>query len=121
LGSDDQVRPPDGTPLVHRRHSEDDEARAFDELTIQLTRKKEKCLGICVSCPKSTGFPLIVDIVEGSLAFLDGKLVKGDRIVSVNDQDMSGATPEKAAAALRAAFTFASPTINFKVRRLRKP
>ncbi|CAG0913191.1 unnamed protein product [Notodromas monacha] len=108
--------------LIHRRHADDDNSNCFEELTFQLSKRKEKSLGLCVAASKSLkGLPIITEILDGSLAFLDGKLVKGDRIMAINGVDLTDVKPEKAALSLRTAFTFASPTMTFKVRRLRKP
>ncbi|TGZ59374.1 hypothetical protein CRM22_009123 [Opisthorchis felineus] len=91
------------------------------ELTVELVKKAGKGLGLCVadryppgpSCAEKEGSDnqtphvsygvVITEVIRGSLAAADGRLLVKDQILSVNDEDVSNSTSEVVGALLRVA------------------
>ncbi|OON17307.1 PDZ/DHR/GLGF domain protein [Opisthorchis viverrini] len=87
------------------------------ELTVELVKKAGKGLGLCVAdryppdlsytegsenqTPHSSYGVVITEVIRGSLAAADGRLLVKDQILSVNDEDVSTSTSELVGALLR--------------------
>lgn len=65
-----------------------------------LARHLFKWLLVCVHCRNGTGV-FISDVVKGGAAELDGRLMQGDQILSVDGDDMRQASQETVAAILK--------------------
>jgi len=82
-------------------HREDDEI--YETLEVELLKKRERGLGLSIVGKKSGPGVFISEVVKGGAADLDGRLVQGDQIISVNGQDLKNATQEEAAPVLKMA------------------
>ena len=82
-------------------HREDDEI--YETLDVELHKKRERGLGLSIVGKKSGPGVYISEVVKGGAADLDGRLVQGDQIISVNGQDLKNATQEEAAPVLKMA------------------
>ncbi|XP_054277487.1 multiple PDZ domain protein-like isoform X4 [Macrosteles quadrilineatus] len=79
------------------------EEELMDIMEIELTKKPGKGLGLSIVGRKNGPGIFISDVVQGSTAGTDGRLMKGDQILSVNGQDLKNSTQEEAAAVLKTA------------------
>lgn len=62
----------------------------------------EKMSFVCLSvCPRSGSGVFISEVVRGGAAELDGRLMQGDQILSVNGDDARHASQEAVAAILK--------------------
>ncbi|KAI5644712.1 PDZ domain (Also known as DHR or GLGF) domain-containing protein [Phthorimaea operculella] len=73
----------------------------YDEVEVELTRKSGKVLGLTVVAPQQGDGIYLGDILPGSPAEVDGRLQKGDFLVSIDGQDLQAADFITAAAALK--------------------
>ena len=64
-------------------------------------KKPGKGLGISIVGRRNDTGVFISDIVKGGVAEADGRLMQGDQILTVNGEDLKGATQEEAAALLK--------------------
>lgn len=64
-------------------------------------KKPGKGLGISIVGRRNDTGVFISDIVKGGVAEADGHLMQGDQILSVNGEDLRGASQEEAAALLK--------------------
>ncbi|GAA50358.1 multiple PDZ domain protein [Clonorchis sinensis] len=103
------------------------------EVTVELIKKAGKGLGLCVAdryppdpsytekqgsdnqTPHVSYGVVITEVIRGSLAAADGRLLVKDQILSVNDEDVSNSTSELVGALLR----LAPQKVVIKVGRLR--
>uniref|UniRef100_A0A2K6F920 PATJ crumbs cell polarity complex component n=1 Tax=Propithecus coquereli TaxID=379532 RepID=A0A2K6F920_PROCO len=85
-----------------------DEAHYRDEenleiFPVDLQKKAGRGLGLSIVGKRNGSGVFISDIVKGGAADLDGRLIQGDQILSVNGEDMRNASQETVAAILKCA------------------
>ncbi|XP_063871690.1 multiple PDZ domain protein-like isoform X15 [Scylla paramamosain] len=89
--------------VVYREEGTQKEEDLYDIITVQLTKKSGKGLGLSIVGRKNGPGVFISDVVPGGVAESDGRLMQGDQILEVNDKDLRQATQEQAAAILKCA------------------
>nr|XP_027207926.1 multiple PDZ domain protein-like isoform X8 [Penaeus vannamei] len=89
--------------VVYREEGSQKEEDLYDIITVQLTKKSGKGLGLSIVGRKNGPGVFISDVVPGGVAESDGRLMQGDQILEVNDKDLRQATQEQAAAILKCA------------------
>ena len=82
-------------------HREDDEI--YEQMDVELVKKRDRGLGLSIVGKKSGPGVFISEVVKGGAADLDGRLVQGDQIISVNGHDLKNASQEEAAPVLKMA------------------
>ncbi|XKL59691.1 hypothetical protein PGB90_000707 [Kerria lacca] len=87
----------------------------LDVIEVELMKKPGKGLGLSIVGRKNGNGIFISDIVPGGAAGVDGRLMKGDQILSVMGQDLKNATQEEAAAVLK----LATGKVSIKLGRLK--
>ncbi|XP_046745237.1 uncharacterized protein LOC124410699 isoform X2 [Diprion similis] len=70
------------------------EEKAPDEFDVELPKKSGKGVGLCLTGFKSGKGAFVSDMLPGGSALESGKIAKGDRVVSVNGQDVREAPVE---------------------------
>ena len=80
-------------------HREDDEI--YEQMDVELVKKRDRGLGLSIVGKKSGPGVFISEVVKGGAADLDGRLVQGDQIISVNGNDLRSASQEEAAPVLK--------------------
>ncbi|XP_034149618.1 inaD-like protein isoform X2 [Esox lucius] len=85
-----------------------DEAQYRDEenldvFPVELQKKAGRGLGLSIVGKRNGTGVFISDVVKGGAAELDGRLMQGDQILSVNGEDMRQASQETVAAILKCA------------------
>uniref|UniRef100_A0A2K5Z6V7 PATJ crumbs cell polarity complex component n=1 Tax=Mandrillus leucophaeus TaxID=9568 RepID=A0A2K5Z6V7_MANLE len=85
-----------------------DEAHYRDEenleiFPVDLQKKAGRGLGLSIVGKRNGSGVFISDIVKGGAADLDGRLIQGDQILSVNGEDMRNASQETVATILKCA------------------
>ncbi|KAM8787816.1 inaD-like protein isoform 2-T4 [Rhynchonycteris naso] len=85
-----------------------DEAHYRDEenleiFPVDLQKKAGRGLGLSIVGKRNGNGVFISDIVKGGAADLDGRLIQGDQILSVNGEDMRNASQETVATILKCA------------------
>ncbi|XP_031731163.1 inaD-like protein isoform X2 [Anarrhichthys ocellatus] len=85
-----------------------DEAQYRDEenldlLKLELQKRSGRGLGLSIVGKRSGSGVFISEVVRGGAAELDGRLMQGDQILSVNGDDMRHASQETVAAILKCA------------------
>ncbi|XP_013421809.1 multiple PDZ domain protein isoform X2 [Lingula anatina] len=93
--------PPVVTMLVYRDDAQLREEDLYDIFTIDLLKKPGRGLGISIVGKRNDVGVYISDIVKGGVAEADGRLMQGDQILSVNDDNMRNATQDHAATVLK--------------------
>uniref|UniRef100_A0A3B3D5A3 PATJ crumbs cell polarity complex component n=1 Tax=Oryzias melastigma TaxID=30732 RepID=A0A3B3D5A3_ORYME len=83
-----------------------DEAQYRDEenldvFKVELQKRSGRGLGLSIVGKRSGSGVFISEVVKGSAAELDGRLMQGDQILSVNGEDTRHASQEAAAAILK--------------------
>ncbi|XP_062437748.1 inaD-like protein isoform X2 [Rhea pennata] len=83
-----------------------DEAHYKDEenleiFHIDIQKKTGRGLGLSIAGKRNGSGVFISDIVKGGAADLDGRLIQGDQILSVNGEDMRNASQETVATILK--------------------
>ncbi|KAM9503499.1 LOW QUALITY PROTEIN: inaD-like protein [Salvelinus alpinus] len=83
-----------------------DEARYRDQeyldvFSVELQKKAGRGLGLSIVGKRNGTGVFISDVVKGGAAELDGRLMQGDQIISVNGDDMRSASQETVAAILK--------------------
>ncbi|CAH2058322.1 unnamed protein product, partial [Iphiclides podalirius] len=73
----------------------------YEEVEVELARKGGRALGICCRAPPNGPGLYINELLSGSPAEVDGRLQKGDLLLSVDGKDLSGADLLTAATALK--------------------
>lgn len=73
----------------------------YTTIEVDLVKKPGKGLGISVLAKKSKKGVYISDIISGGAADLDGRLTKGDLLISVNGHNVENASGEEAGAILK--------------------
>ncbi|XP_072199796.1 inaD-like protein isoform X1 [Excalfactoria chinensis] len=85
-----------------------DEAHYKDEENLEIfhvdiQKKTGRGLGLSIAGKRNGSGVFISDIVKGGAADLDGRLIQGDQILSVNGEDMRNASQETVATTLKCA------------------
>ncbi|XP_009700078.1 PREDICTED: inaD-like protein, partial [Cariama cristata] len=85
-----------------------DEAHYKDEENLEIfyvdiQKKMGRGLGLSIAGKRNGSGVFISDIVKGGAADLDGRLIQGDQILSVNGEDMRNASQETVATILKCA------------------
>ncbi|XP_062869408.1 inaD-like protein isoform X2 [Trichomycterus rosablanca] len=85
-----------------------DEAQYRDEenldvFTVELQKKSGRGLGLSIVGKRNGTGVFISDVVKGGAADVDGRLMQGDQILSVDGEDMRRASQETVAAVLKCA------------------
>lgn len=85
-----------------------DEAQFSDEqnltlFSVELQKKSGRGLGLSIVGKRSGSGVFISEVVKGGAAELDGRLMQGDQILSVNGDDTRAASQETVAAVLKCA------------------
>nr|XP_015837296.1 PREDICTED: inaD-like protein isoform X2 [Tribolium castaneum] len=73
----------------------------FTKLDVELTKKPGKGMGLSVIARKSGKGVYIGDIINGGTADVDGRIMKGDLLVSVNGQSVENSSRDEAGAILK--------------------
>ncbi|KAL4640297.1 multiple PDZ domain protein-like [Arapaima gigas] len=73
----------------------------WDIVMLELDREPEKALGLRISGKRGKTGVFVTDIIEGGLAETDGRLRKGDQILSVNGVDVRTTAEESVIALLK--------------------
>ncbi|KAE8746965.1 hypothetical protein FOCC_FOCC006385 [Frankliniella occidentalis] len=89
--------------IVYRDEAVEKEEDIYESIEVELTKKSGKGLGLSLVVRKDGKGVYISDLVHGGAAEADGRLMKGDMILSVNGQDLKSASQEEAAAVLKTA------------------
>uniref|UniRef100_UPI00398EF694 multiple PDZ domain protein isoform X10 n=1 Tax=Pristiophorus japonicus TaxID=55135 RepID=UPI00398EF694 len=100
---------------VYRDEGHYKEEDMYDLLTVELQKKPGKGLGLSIVGKRNDTGVFVSDIVKGGIVDLDGRLVQGDQILSVNGEDVRSATQETVAAMLKCA----QGTVRLEVGRLK--
>ncbi|XP_036208779.1 inaD-like protein isoform X4 [Myotis myotis] len=82
-------------------HYRDEENLEF--FPVDLQKKAGRGLGLSIVGKRNGNGVFISDIVKGGAADLDGRLIRGDQILSVNGEDMRNASQETVATVLKCA------------------
>uniref|UniRef100_A0AAZ3RIK4 InaD-like protein n=1 Tax=Oncorhynchus tshawytscha TaxID=74940 RepID=A0AAZ3RIK4_ONCTS len=93
-----------------------DEAQYRDEenldvFSVELQKKAGRGLGLSIVGKRNGTGVFISDVVKGGAAELDGRLMQGDQILSVDGDDMRQASQETVAAILKMSHVIANSTI----------
>lgn len=87
--------------VVYREDQLTKEEDIYDIFTVELVKKPGKGLGLSIVGKRNDVGVYISDIVRGGVSEADGRLMQGDQILAVNDEDMRRATQDHAAAVLK--------------------
>ncbi|KAG2463666.1 INADL protein, partial [Polypterus senegalus] len=87
---------------VFRDEARFKEEENLDILFVELHKKPGRGLGLSIAGKRRNGTGVFIsDIVRGGAADQDGRLMQGDQILAVNDEDMRSASQETVAAILK--------------------
>uniref|UniRef100_A0AAR2LW58 Multiple PDZ domain crumbs cell polarity complex component n=1 Tax=Pygocentrus nattereri TaxID=42514 RepID=A0AAR2LW58_PYGNA len=86
---------------VFRDEGQYKEEELWDVLTVELQKKPGQSLGLSIVGRRNDTGVFVSDIVKGGVVESDGRLMQGDQILSVNDEDVRSATQESVAALLK--------------------
>uniref|UniRef100_A0A4W3JXR9 Multiple PDZ domain protein n=1 Tax=Callorhinchus milii TaxID=7868 RepID=A0A4W3JXR9_CALMI len=100
---------------VYRDDGHYKEEDMYNLLTVELQKKPGKGLGLSIVGKRNDTGVFVSDIVKGGIVDLDGRLVQGDQILSVNGEEVRNATQETVAAMLKCA----QGTVRLEVGRLK--
>ncbi|XP_050311280.1 inaD-like protein isoform X2 [Anthonomus grandis grandis] len=75
----------------------------FTPLEVDFVKKPGKGIGLSISSRQSGKGVYVADIIAGTPAELDGRIAKGDILITVNGQNIENATSEEAGAILKTA------------------
>lgn len=93
--------PPLVPMIVFRVESDAASSETWQELVIDLEKKKDQGLGLSIVGRKNDRGVFISDIVIGGTAFRDGRLMRGDRLLAVDGTDVVNASKDDVAPLLR--------------------
>ncbi|XP_041133960.1 inaD-like protein [Polyodon spathula] len=88
---------------VYRDESQYKDEENLDVFLLELHKKTGRGLGLSIVGKRNGTGVFISDVVRGGAADLDGRLMQGDQILSVNGEDMRTASQETVAAILKCA------------------
>ncbi|XP_008433965.1 multiple PDZ domain protein isoform X13 [Poecilia reticulata] len=86
---------------VYRDEAQYKEEELWDSFTVELQKKPGQGLGLSIVGRRNDTGVFVSDIVKGGLVDVDGRLMQGDQILSVNGEDVRSATQEAVAALLK--------------------
>ncbi|XP_043941477.1 inaD-like protein [Protopterus annectens] len=88
---------------VYRDESQYKDEENLDLISVDLQKKSGRGLGLSIVGKRNGTGVFISDIVKGGAADLDGRLMQGDQILSVNGEDLRSASQETVATVLKCA------------------
>ncbi|MGH0144717.1 UNVERIFIED_CONTAM: hypothetical protein FKN15_043770 [Acipenser sinensis] len=86
---------------VYRDEAQYKDEENLDVFLLELHKKTGRGLGLSIVGKRNGTGVFISDVVKGGAADLDGRLMQGDQILSVNGEDMRTASQETVAAILK--------------------
>ncbi|KAM9243826.1 inaD-like protein isoform 2-T2 [Dugong dugon] len=89
--------------VVYRDEAHYRDEENLDIFPVELQKKVGRGLGLSIVGKRNGSGVFISDIVKGGAADLDGRLIQGDQILSVNGEDMRNASQETVATVLKCA------------------
>ncbi|XP_023586137.1 inaD-like protein [Trichechus manatus latirostris] len=89
--------------VVYRDEAHYRDEENLDIFPVDLQKKVGRGLGLSIVGKRNGSGVFISDIVKGGAADLDGRLIQGDQILSVNGEDMRNASQETVATVLKCA------------------
>uniref|UniRef100_A0A6I8MYU8 PATJ crumbs cell polarity complex component n=1 Tax=Ornithorhynchus anatinus TaxID=9258 RepID=A0A6I8MYU8_ORNAN len=89
--------------VVYRDEAHYKDEENLDIFPVDLQKKAGRGLGLSIVGKRNGNGVFISDIVKGGAADLDGRLIQGDQILSVNGEDVRGASQEMVATVLKCA------------------
>ncbi|XP_049735386.1 inaD-like protein isoform X1 [Elephas maximus indicus] len=89
--------------VVYRDEAHYRDEENLDTFPVDLQKKAGRGLGLSIVGKRNGSGVFISDIVKGGAADLDGRLIQGDQILSVNGEDMRNASQETVATVLKCA------------------
>ncbi|XP_052574864.1 inaD-like protein isoform X3 [Peromyscus californicus insignis] len=87
--------------VVYRDETQYRDEENLEVFLVDLQKKTGRGLGLSIVGKRSGNGVFISDIVKGGAAALDGRLIQGDQILSVNGEDMRHASQETVATILK--------------------
>ncbi|XP_052032768.1 inaD-like protein isoform X1 [Apodemus sylvaticus] len=87
--------------VVYRDEAQYRDEENLEVFLVDLQKKPGRGLGLSIVGKRSGSGVFISDIVKGGAADLDGRLIRGDQILSVNGEDMRHASQETVATILK--------------------
>ncbi|KAJ8416447.1 hypothetical protein AAFF_G00357350 [Aldrovandia affinis] len=86
---------------VYRDEAQYKEEDMWDVFSVELQKKAGQGLGLSIVGKRNDTGVFVSDIVKGGVVELDGSLMQGDQLLSVNGEDVRSATQESVAALLK--------------------
>ncbi|KAG8437100.1 hypothetical protein GDO86_007977 [Hymenochirus boettgeri] len=89
--------------IVYRDEAQYKDEENLDIFEVELQKKTGRGLGLSIVGKRNGTGVFISEIVKGGAADVDGRLMEGDQIMSVNGEDVKNASQEMVAAVLKCA------------------
>ncbi|XP_071421996.1 inaD-like protein isoform X4 [Pithys albifrons albifrons] len=89
--------------VVYRNEAHYKDEENLEIFYVDIQKKMGRGLGLSIAGKRNGSGVFISDIVKGGAADLDGRLIQGDQILSVNGEDMRNASQETVATILKCA------------------
>ncbi|XP_033372451.1 inaD-like protein isoform X4 [Parus major] len=89
--------------VVYRNEAHYKDEENLEIFSVDIQKKTGRGLGLSIAGKRNGSGVFISDIVKGGAADLDGRLIQGDQILSVNGEDMRNASQETVATILKCA------------------
>ncbi|NXL48520.1 INADL protein, partial [Podilymbus podiceps] len=89
--------------VVYRDEAHYKDEENLEVFYVDIQKKMGRGLGLSIAGKRNGSGVFISDIVKGGAADLDGRLIQGDQILSVNGEDMRNASQETVATILKCA------------------
>ncbi|NWR35949.1 INADL protein, partial [Tachuris rubrigastra] len=89
--------------VVYRNEAHYKDEENLEIFYVDIQKKTGRGLGLSIAGKRNGSGVFISDIVKGGAADLDGRLIQGDQILSVNGEDMRNASQETVATILKCA------------------
>ncbi|KAG7461876.1 hypothetical protein MATL_G00195790 [Megalops atlanticus] len=86
---------------VYRDEAQYKEEDMWDVFSVELQKKAGHGLGLSIVGKRNDTGVFVSDIVKGGIVDVDGRLMQGDQLLSVNGEDVRSATQESVAALLK--------------------
>ncbi|KAF4797247.1 PATJ, crumbs cell polarity complex component [Turdus rufiventris] len=87
--------------VVYRNEAHYKDEENLEVFSVEIQKKTGRGLGLSIAGKRNGSGVFISDIVKGGAADLDGRLIQGDQILSVNGEDMRNASQETVATILK--------------------
>ncbi|KAJ7401566.1 hypothetical protein BTVI_94534 [Pitangus sulphuratus] len=87
--------------VVYRNEAHYKDEENLEIFYVDIQKKTGRGLGLSIAGKRNGSGVFISDIVKGGAADLDGRLIQGDQILSVNGEDMRNASQETVATILK--------------------